>query len=408
MRPKKYDDIPNIETPWVDYSGQSVEKFIKQEILKRCGWLFRSKSTMTEPSYLYGFTDEDAYIKWSDGEEVSPLFKIALPGGDLYTCGISDVTIGLSDTDINYGDDINLIVSYTGTYTTNNITGVTTQTYHDVYVVVRRSLGDELRYYEIAKIKYEEFVNNYYNIKDYIDPSFTKQYFKVSLVDKVTGSESDITTLLVNVTHKFFVNNITQHEYPIGNIGTFSFLIDGSPVDRVLHVDIESSQKSQSLTYNIRGDYSVEPFECSVNLGFSSSHEFKVKSWVTAYINETQYTSDVVSTWFYYENPDQEKERVEFIFNIENETRKYYKVGEPAHICDFVIYNGSSDTALFLGNYYPVESAEFSVQLSDVKANTVYSISPVINSPLRIHRCEFRFNPGNIGTLLEIKVTIEE
>ena len=139
---------------------------IKQEILKRCGWLFRSKATKTKPSYLYGFTDEDAYIKWSYGEEVSPIFQIALPGGDVYSYGISGVNIGLSDTDIEYGDDIRLIVSYDGTYTTNNITGVTTQTYHDVYVVVRRSLGDELRYYEIAKIKYEEFVNNYYRIKN--------------------------------------------------------------------------------------------------------------------------------------------------------------------------------------------------------------------------------------------------
>lgn len=408
MIQKKYDDIPNIDTPWVDYSGKSVEKLIKQEILKRCGWLFRSKATKTKPSYLYGFTDEDAYIKWSGGEEVSPIFQIALPGGDLYSYGISGVNIGLSVTDIEYGDDIRLIASYDGTYTTNNITGVTTQTYHDVYVVVRRSLGDELRYYEIAKIKYEEFINNYYNIKDYIDPRHTKQYFKVSFVDKVTGVESDITTLLVNVTLKFVVKNVTQHEYPIGNTDTFSFIIEGAPVDKVLHVDIDSSNltSTMSLTYDITGDYSVYPFKCDISFDFKNSHKFKMKSWVTAESDGTQYTSDVVTTWFYYENPDQEKERYEFIFNIENEKLKHYKVGEPAHICDFVIYNGSSDTAEFsshgIPGYYP-----FTVQLSGIKANTVYSIEPVINEPTQIWKCDYRFIPGRTGTIYNINVDIE-
>lgn len=407
MRPKKYDDIPNIDTPWVDYSGKSVEKLIKQEILKRCGWLFRSKATKTKPSYLYGFTDEDAYIKWSYGEEVSPIFQIALPGGDVYSYGISGVNIGLSDTDIKYGDDIKLIVSYDGTYTTNNITGVTTQTYHDVYVVVRRSLGDELRYYEIKKIKYEEFVNNRYNIKDYIDNGFTNQYFKVSLVDKVTGVESDITTLEVNVTFKLVLKNVTQHEYPIGNTDTFSFIIDGDPVDKVLHVDIESKEYTgtKSLTYNITGDYSVNPFKCDISFGFMNSHEFKMKSWVTGYSDVKQYTSDVVTTWFYYENPDQGKERVEFTFNIENEKPKYYKVGEPAHICDFVIYNGSSDTAEFYDHGNP--GYPFNVQLSGIKANTVYSIAPVINKPTIIYKCDYRFIPGHTGSIYNIKVTIE-
>ena len=66
-------------------------------------WFFSSKATKTKPSYLYGFTDEDAYIKWSEGEEVSPIFQIALPGGDVYSYGISGVHIGLTDTDIKYG-----------------------------------------------------------------------------------------------------------------------------------------------------------------------------------------------------------------------------------------------------------------------------------------------------------------
>lgn len=405
MIQKKYDDIPNIETPWVDYSGKSVEKLIKQEILKRCGWLFRSKATKTKPSYLYGFTDEDAYIKWSGGEEVSPIFQIALPGGDMYSYGISGVNIGLSVTDIEYGNNIRLIVSYDGTYTTNNITGVTTQTYHDVYVVVRRSLGDQNKYYEIAKIKYEKFVNNYYNIKNYIDPSVTKQYFKVSLVDKVTGVESDITTLLVNVTLKIVVKNVTQHEYPIGNTDTFSFIIEESPVDKVLHVDIESKETgTKSLTYNITGDYSVNPFKCDISFGFTHSHEFKMKSWVTADSDGNKYTSDVVTTWFYYENPDQEKERFEFTFNIENEKLKHYKVGEPAHLFDFVIYNGSSDTAEFYdyGNPNP-----FTLQLSDIKANTVYSVAPVINKPTVIYKCDYRFTPGHTGSIYDIKVDIE-
>ena len=407
MRPKKYDDIPNIDTPWVDYSGKSVEKFIKQEILKKCGWLFRSKATKTKPSYLYGFTDEDAYIKWSEGEEVSPIFQIALPGGDVYSYGISGVNIGLSDTDIEYGDDIRLIVSYDGTYTTNNITGVTTQTYHDVYVVVRRSLGDELRYYEIAKIKYEEFVNNYYSIKDYIDPGFTKQYFKVSLVDKVTGVESDITTLDVNVTFKFVLKNVTQHEYPIGNIDTLSFIIDGDPVDKVLHVDIYSEEytSARSLTYNITGDYSVNPFKCDITFGFMNSHKFQVKSWVTADSDVKQYTSDVVTTLFYYENPDKMKMMVDLIFNVENETGKIYKVGEPAHIFDFVIYNGTSDTELFCSSEVPV--GKFSVSIIGIKDNTVHSIAPVINEPMKIESCYYRFLPGEQG-LVPVNVTIEE
>jgi hypothetical protein len=382
MRPKKFDDIPDIDTLWEDYSGQCVEKFIKQELLKRCGWLFRSLATMYDCSYLYGFTDFEQYEKWHDGEDVTPLFKIALPGGDVFEHGFTGVNISVSSESIVYGNDLNLSVSYTNTVVRNTITDDTTVTYHDTFVLIRRALGTNpnQKYYEVARVNYQDIDGSTYNMKDLIDPNYSVQKFKVSLIDRVTGAESAISTFTINVTPSFIIDNVTSYLYPLTNGSTIDVLVRGTNVNRTLNIEIWRSSDITSLTYQLgHGDYSVNPYQAELNLEDMPTGTIYVRTWVTATYEGVEYTSNEQTKSYYYENPnDERKYRTLWLFNTyyNPSNPKVYDNNSDVNVMDFVIYNGVEDQVTVSSNY---TADIYTMTFNDCQPNVIYHVTPHIS-----------------------------
>jgi hypothetical protein len=68
--------IPDINTSWENYAGSSVEELIKRELKNSCGYIYRSRNKEGDYYYLYGFQSIDDYYKWSEGDTITPLFKV--------------------------------------------------------------------------------------------------------------------------------------------------------------------------------------------------------------------------------------------------------------------------------------------------------------------------------------------
>lgn len=83
MIEKKYDDIPDLTTPWEGYADQCVEKLIKDEWKKKAGFIYKKPSTSTDCGYLFGFPDREEFAKWIVGDSsIKPLFIVAMPYED--------------------------------------------------------------------------------------------------------------------------------------------------------------------------------------------------------------------------------------------------------------------------------------------------------------------------------------
>ena len=80
-------DIQNLNVSWENYAGDSVEKFIKDELKSACGYIYRSQQKEGDFYYLYGFHSYEDYELWNDGDtSIIPLFRVQLPNieNDIY------------------------------------------------------------------------------------------------------------------------------------------------------------------------------------------------------------------------------------------------------------------------------------------------------------------------------------
>ena len=54
------DPIPSIEVNWENYSGQSVENFIKDQLKSKAGYFYRTPQKIGDYYYMYGFYNQES------------------------------------------------------------------------------------------------------------------------------------------------------------------------------------------------------------------------------------------------------------------------------------------------------------------------------------------------------------
>ena len=142
--------IPDLNTSWENYAGSSVEEFIKRELKNSCGYIYRSRNKEGDYYYLYGFQSIDDFYKWSDGDTITPLFKVQLPNLENDICTVTLSTSSNTAKLVNLGDGVKVNIRYTST-TTNPSTGETSDTFNDGTLVIMRSANGSV-FTEVGRI----------------------------------------------------------------------------------------------------------------------------------------------------------------------------------------------------------------------------------------------------------------
>ena len=148
-------EITDLNVEWNGYSGKRVEDFIKKELSKSCGYIYRSANKEGDYYYLYGFQSIEDYYKWLDGETITPLFKVQLPNIENDVYSVSIATNSNTKKLVNLGAGVKINVRYTS-ISTNPTTGAITDTYNDGTLIITRSANGSA-YQEVGRILISPF-----------------------------------------------------------------------------------------------------------------------------------------------------------------------------------------------------------------------------------------------------------
>lgn len=355
--------IPDLQTSWENYSGESVENFIKDQLKHSCGYVWRSPSKEGDYYYLYGFQSVEDFEKWRDGEEVEVLFKVQLPNLENDTFSANLTTNSNTTKLVNLGSGVKVNLRYTST-STNPTTGVTVNTYNEGTLVIMRAANGSA-YLEVGRETIQpvdfadESLYTQIDVTKYLVDGDNK--LRIRVEDKVNGSISTnvIFNSIINTTLK--VRNATDLSKPLTSM-TLQYYIEGQ-VAKTLNIKISDTDGVHNYTLPIgESTYLEVPFTAIIDGNFKNGVK-NVESWLT--VDDTVLESDHITVQFYYIN-GQSDEGVIILNNVAKEVANYANT----HFFDFTLYNKNSDVEITVASG---SETYLTYRYTNCLVNTVYS-----------------------------------
>lgn len=331
-------DIQDLTTPWENYEGISVERFIKRELGSACGYIYRTQQKEGDFYYLYGFHSYDDFVLWFDGDtSIIPLFKVALPNleNDIYAANL--YTNSNTTKLVNLGQGIKINLRYTST-STNPTTQVVTDTFNDGTLIIMRSANGSA-YTEVGRITMQPIPHEQLDTYDEIDitPYLADGDNKIRLrvEDNTTGAVSNniVFNSIINTTLK--VTNATNTTVPLTAL-QFMYYIEGQ-VTKTLHIKITKDGVSDFYTFAIGTSTYIEAPYITPAIGQTyDSGMIEVEAWLS--VDDTTLDSEHIVNQFYYSNGALD-ETVIVLNNKATTITNYSNV----HFFDFILFNKNSD-----------------------------------------------------------------
>lgn len=335
-----YDDIQGIEQSWENFAGSSVEKFIKQQLQNKAGYIYRSQNKEGDYYYLYGFTDYEQYEAWAGGDSsITPLFRVQLPNIENDTFSANLTTNSNTTKIVNLGDGVIVGLKYTST-ATNPTTHQTVDTGNDGTLVISRSANGSaysvVGRVIIQSIPYAQDTYRDFDLTPYLVDGDNKIRLRVE--DNINGSISTNLTFQSVVNTTLAIENATPTSTPLTAL-QFQYYIQGQ-VAKTLHVNIKQGSINQTYNYPIGENTYIEvPYTTPLIQLAVESGIIEVDAWIT--IDDSDVSSYHEISQFYFSDGT-ETETVIILNNVSTNIINYTN----AHLFDMTLYNQGADVEI--------------------------------------------------------------
>lgn len=336
----KYDDIQGIEESWENYAGSSVEKFIKQQLQNKAGYIYRSQNKEGDYYYLYGFTDYEQFEKWAGGDSsITPLFRTQLPNVENDTFSANITTNSNTEKLVNLGEGVIIGIKYTST-ATNPTTHQTVDTGNDGTLVISRSANGSafsvVGRVIIQSTPYAQDTYRDFDITPYLVDGDNKIRLRVE--DNVNGSISTNLTFQSVVNTTLAIENATPTSAPLTAL-QFQYYIQGQ-VAKTLHVNIKQGSLNQTFNYPVGSNTYIEvPYTTPlIEMGVESGI-IEVDAWLS--IDGTEVSSYHEVSQFYFSDGTS-TDTIIILNNVSTDIVNYTN----AHLFDMTLYNQGTDVEI--------------------------------------------------------------
>lgn len=362
-----YNDIPDINVPWENYAGSSVEKFIKGELKNRCGYIYRSRTKEGDFYYLYGFTDYEQYEAWLNGDSsITPLFKVQLPNIENDTYSVNLTTNSNTQKLVNLGNGVKINLRYTST-ATNPTTGAISDTYNDGTLIISRSANGS-SFQEVGRIiisptPWDNPEFKEYDITSYLVDGDNK--IRIRVEDNVNGSVSSNITFqsIINTTLK--IENATPTSQPLTAL-QLQYYIQGQ-VEKTLHIKVSQNGISNTFDFPIGNSTYIEvPYTTPLMSMTLESGTIDVDSWLS--VDGTELVSYHEVNQFYYSDGT-ETDTIIILNNVKKDVVNYTN----AHLFDLSLYNQNADIDIYIRST-DAETEFLHLVLNNCQVGTVYPV----------------------------------
>ena len=330
--------ITSLDQSWEYQSGETVENFLKGELAKRAGYLYRTTQKLGDYYYIYGFTDIDAFYAWQDDEDPSHiLFRVQLPNLENDTFSVNLETNSNTSKLVDFGDGVKINLRYTST-STNPTTGVRTDTYNDGTLIIMRAANGS-GYVEVARLpisphEYETPGYTTFDITSYLVDG--NNSLRIRVEDNVNGSVSNNITFHSVIKTTLSLRNATSTTDLLTSL-MFRYYISGN-VEKTLHLILsDQAGHSDEFSFSI-GDrtYIETPYSTPVITSPSlQSGVIDVVAWIT--VDDTTLQTERIRNQFYYSTASSNTPVI--LLNNKNVSVQNYT---NAKLFDYVLYNKST------------------------------------------------------------------
>ena len=362
-----YNDIPNIETPWENYAGSSVEKFIKSQLNNKCGYIYRSPNKEGDYYYLYGFTDYDQYEAWISGAAtVVPLFKVQLPNVENDTFSVNLTTNSNTQKLVNLGDGVRINLKYTS-IATNPVTGTITDTYNDGTLIISRSANGSA-YEEVGRIiiqptPYDSVEFKQYDITRFLADGDNKIRLRVE--DNINGSTSSNITFQSIINTTLRIENATSTSQPLTAL-QLQYYIEGQ-VTKTLHIKVSQNGNTSNFEYPIGTNTYIEvPYTTPLMSMSLEAGTVNVDAWLS--VDDTELVSYHEINQFYYSDGT-DTDTVIILNNVADEIINYTNT----HLFDLSLYNQNADVDIYIRST-DAQTEYLHLTMNNCEVGTLYPV----------------------------------
>ena len=374
-------DIESYSADWgkevtsgLPYAGSSVQKFIKDELRSKVGYVARSQQKVGGFYYLYGFKNKAEYDIWlEDPTSVEPIFATQFPNADTYTVSLE--TSSNTDKLVNLGEGVKVDIRYTST--SAPIGGEATDTGNEGTLTIQRSYNGGA-WTTVATMIIQPFP---VNTPGYQTIDITKylldgdNQIRMRVTDNVNGSISPNVTFNSVVNTSLTIKNALDISKPLTS-ASFSYFIQGQ-VAKTLHIKI-TPDGGQAKTYDYplgENIYVETPYNIVIGDTYNTG-TITVEAWLS--VDGAELESEHNITQFYYIN-GVSTESVLILNNQVSEVTNFVNT----KFFDFTVYNKKSDvTVVISNNTGTVKYLEYTYSNCDVEKTYEFYNTLEIDSQL--------------------------
>ena len=366
----KNDAIKDLNVSWENYSGQSVEDFIKGQLSMHVGYLYRTPAKIGDFYYIYAFQSLESFEKWQAREDDKlVLFRIQLPNAENDSYSVKLETTSNTNKLVNFGDGIKIQLRYTS-IAENPVTGVITDTYNEGSLIILRSANGSA-YQEVGRLPIEPVE---YNDKDtYREVDITNfladgdNAIRLRVEDSVNGSISNNINFRSIVNTSLIVENAMDTSKPLTSLA-FQFYIQGQ-VAKTLNVKIKGDNIDKTYSQAIGENTYIEvPYNFVIDGETLSTGVLDVEAWLT--VDDTTLESDHIKLQVYYID-DTVDESIVILNNVAKTATNY----TTTKFLDFTLYNKRSDVTITIGTAF---GKYLEYTFPDCETEKTYSFSNVL------------------------------
>ena len=296
-------DIESYSADWgkevtsgLPYAGSSVQKFIKDELQSKVGYVARSQQKDGGFYHLYGFKNKAEYDIWlEDPSSVEPIFATQFPNADTYT--VSLTTSSNTNKLVNLGEGVKVNIRYTST--SAPIGGEATDTDNEGTLTIQRSYNGGA-WTTVATMIIQPFPINTpgeqtIDITKYLLDGDNQ--IRMRVADNVNGSISPNITFNSVVNTSLTIENALDISKPLTS-ASFSYFIQGQ-VAKTLHIKI-TPDGGQPKTYDYplgENIYVETPYNVVIGDTYNTG-TITVESWLS--VDGADLESEHNISQFYY------------------------------------------------------------------------------------------------------------
>ena len=337
-------DIESYSADWgkevtsgLPYAGSSVQKFIKDELQSKVGYVARSQQKVAGFYLLYGFKNKAEYDIWLENpDSIEPIFVTQLPNADTYE--VSLTTSSNTNKLVNLGEGVKVDIRYTSTSTP--VGGAPIDTDNEGTLTIQRSYEGGA-WTTVATMIIQPFS---VNTPGYQTIDITKylldgdNQIRMRVTDNVNGSVSPNVTFNSVVNTSLTIKNALDVSKPLTS-ASFAYFIQGQ-VAKTLHIKI-TPDGGQAKVYDYPlGEtiYIETPYNISIGDTYNTG-TITVEAWLS--VDGAELESEHNITQFYYINGVS----TESVLILNNQVSKVTNFVNTKFF-DFTIYNKKSDVVV--------------------------------------------------------------